>query len=95
MLLVIEAVEEYGRDSAFRILRDAERLAQTKATVEWLSNELRRDYDIKDLGQDNYRFAVAVALCHAQVDQVHTFEDKVPVIAVGYQEKARTAITAR
>jgi hypothetical protein len=65
MPLVVQAVEKYGRDTAFRILRDAERLPQTEQTAEWLINELQTDYDFEDLDQDNYRFAVAIALYEA------------------------------
>ncbi len=65
MPLVIQAVERYGRSSAFRMLRDAERLVQTAPTVAWLMDELRRDYDQEDIRQDNYRFAVGLALAYA------------------------------
>ena len=65
MPLVIQAVETYGRDKAFRTLRAAESLAQTHATVEWLVRELRREYDLADLDEDNYRFAIALILYHA------------------------------
>jgi hypothetical protein len=65
MPLVIEAVERYGRDTAYNFLRDAERLPQTDATVDWLIGELRRDYDLDDVNQDNYRYAVAWILYKA------------------------------
>lgn len=65
MPLVIQAVETYGRDRASRILRAAESLPQTHATVEWLIRELRRDYDLADLDNDNYRFAIALIVHHA------------------------------
>lgn len=65
MPLVIQAVETYGREKAFRVLRAAESLAQTQATVEWLIRELRRGYDLADLDEDNYRFAIALILYHA------------------------------
>ncbi len=68
MPLVIQAVENYGRETAFRILRDAERLPQTEDSIRWLSDELRRDYNTQDVAQDNYRFAVAIALSRAQVE---------------------------
>ena len=68
MPLVIQAVEIFGRETAFRILRDAERLPQTKDSIQWLSDELRRDYDTQDVAQDNYRFAVAIALSRTQVE---------------------------
>ena len=62
MPLVIQAVEKYGRKNSFRILRTAERIAQTPLTIQWLMNELRRDFDIKDVKEDNYRFAIAILL---------------------------------
>ena len=65
MPLVIQAVERYGRESAFRIMRDAEHLEQTPETLDWLMDELRRDYDPEDIPQDNYRFAVGLALVAA------------------------------
>ena len=68
MPLVIEAVKKYGRETAFRILRDADRLPQTEDSIRWLSDELRRDYDTQDVAQDNYRFAVAIALSRTQVE---------------------------
>jgi hypothetical protein len=45
MPLVIQAVEKYGRRIAFHILRDAEWLPQTEATVDWLikSNPMKPD----------------------------------------------------
>lgn len=71
MPLVIEAVERYGRDSAFRILRVADRLPQTEATVAWLAGELSKDWDLDDVGNDNYCFAVALILYHARTDPLH------------------------
>lgn len=65
MPLVIQAVEFYGRRTSFRILRAAAGLAQPPAAIDWLLDELRRDYDLADVGHDNYRFAVALALYHA------------------------------
>ncbi len=62
MPLVIQAVEKYGREMGFRLLRDAERLTQTEATVDWLIAELRRDYDLSDLTQENYCISVAWVL---------------------------------
>ena len=60
MPLIIQAVERYGRNHAFRMLWEAEHLPQSQATADWLANELRRDYDLQDLDDDNYRFAVAL-----------------------------------
>jgi hypothetical protein len=68
MPLVIEAVEKYGRDTAFRILRDAERLPQTEFSFNWLLNELKADFDPSDVDQDNYRFAVCLAVLSAPLE---------------------------
>ena len=83
MPLVIQSVEQYGRETAFRIMRDAENLEQTPETIQWLMTELCRDYDLEDIDQDNYRFAVALALigadpepllsCHKQILQLPSF----------------------
>ena len=68
MPLVIEAVEKYGRDHAFRTLRDADALPQTEATVGWLAGELSKDWDLADVTNDNYCFAVALILCNGRID---------------------------
>jgi hypothetical protein len=65
MPLVIEAVDKYGRESAFGILRAADRLPQTEFSVDWCLNELRHDFDLGDIDQDNYRFAVCLLLLQA------------------------------
>jgi hypothetical protein len=65
MPLVVQAVEKYGREMGFRLLRDAEWLPQTEATVDWVINELRRDYDLSDVNQENYCFAIALILYKA------------------------------
>jgi hypothetical protein len=68
MPLVIEVVEKYGRASAFRVLRDADRLPQTEATLDWLMSELHRDYDLSDVSPDNYRFAIGLVVLTAPLD---------------------------
>lgn len=68
MPLVMEAVEKYGRKSAFSILRDAENLIQTASTLDWLIHELCRDYDLRLVNDDNVRFALALAILAAPVD---------------------------
>lgn len=65
MPLVIQAVTKYKRKRNFRLLRAAERLPQTEATVDWCVRELRRDYDLSDVRQENHRFAVAFILYRA------------------------------
>jgi len=65
MPLVIEAVEKYGRKNGFSILRDAERLTQTKESTAWLVDELKKKWNPGDVHEDNYRVAVALLLCRA------------------------------
>jgi hypothetical protein len=68
MPLVIEAVEKYGRNSSFSILRKAEYLVQTASTLDWLIRELRRNFDIKNIADDNLRFALALVIVAAPVE---------------------------
>lgn len=68
MPLVIQAIEQYGRDTGFDLLWEAERLPQTEATIRWLTDELAKDWYLDDVNIDNYRTAAAVVLCHARVD---------------------------
>ena len=91
MPLVIQAVENYGRETAFRILRDAERLPQTEDSIQWLSDELRRDYDTQDVAQDNYRFAVAIALSKAQVELLSADFNDLPA----FPSELKSAVTER
>ena len=59
MPLVIQAVEKYGRETAFEILHDAVRLPQTEATIDWVVEELRRQYDPSDVRRENNCFVLA------------------------------------
>ena len=65
MPLVIEAVDKYGRESSFHLLRDAEHLVQTASTLDWLINELRREFDTQEINTDNLRFALGLAVVGA------------------------------
>jgi hypothetical protein len=38
--------------------------------LDWLVSELRRDYDLSDVGQDNYRFAISLVVLTAPLDQL-------------------------
>ena len=68
MPLVIEAIETHGRDSSFRILRYAEHLVQMETTLDWLIDELHRDFDVEDITSDNHRFAAALVVLAAPVE---------------------------
>ena len=66
MPFVIQAVERYGKQTSFDLLRHAEWLCQTPATVDWLIGQLRCELDTTDINEDNLRFALALILCHAK-----------------------------
>lgn len=68
MPLVIQAVEQYGRDKAFNILRDAEDLPQSEATIGWICDELDKDWHMEEVAIDNYCFALGLLLCRARID---------------------------
>lgn len=66
MPLVVQAVETYGIEESFGMLRAADRLPQTDQTIDWLLRELRRDdLDLEDVRHDNYRFAIGLIVCEA------------------------------
>ena len=77
---VVHAVERYGRSRAIRILRETEHLPQSPATVDWLISELRQDYDLEDLADDNYRFAVALILYHARPELLLTRQAEIALL---------------
>ena len=68
MPLVIEAVERFGLVSSFWLLRNAERLVQTPATVSWLLNALCRDFNTRDIKSDHLRFALSLVVLAAPVE---------------------------
>ena len=68
MPLVVQAVEKFGRDSSFSILRKGEHLVQSAPTLEWLINQLRQTYNIDDINDDNVRFAIALVILAAPID---------------------------
>ena len=86
MPLVIEAVEKYGRDKAFGILRDADSLPQTEATIKWLAGELTKDWDLEDVGNDNYCTAIALILCKARPDLLKPEYYELPAFPEELQE---------
>jgi len=70
MPLVIQAVEKYGKETAFRILRDAERLPQTKATTKWLLDKLSSGLDWENVADDNHGFAIGLILAEADLEKL-------------------------
>jgi hypothetical protein len=94
MPLVIQAIEQYGRDISFRILRLASSLPQTEATVEWLIRELHRPYDLEDIDQDNYRFAIALALEKAEPALIRPRQQEI-VAAPAFPERLIADFTRR
>ena len=64
MPLVIQAVEKYGQAATAEILHGALRLPQTEASVDWITDQLRRDYDLSDVVQENHCIYLAWILFH-------------------------------
>jgi hypothetical protein len=94
MPLVIQAVEKYGRTIAFHILRDAEWLPQTEATVDWLIGELQRHYDLSDKAQENHCIAVAWALLRVPQPVLWKRFNEI-FTATSFPEQLREAFTDR
>jgi hypothetical protein len=94
MPLVIPAIEKFGRETSFQILRDAERLAQTLHTLDWLINELRRDFDTKQISDDNLRFAVALVILAAPVDLLQRRKDDIDFLS-NFPEELRGPLDER
>jgi hypothetical protein len=87
MPLVTEAVEKYGRGAkAFRILRAADDLVQTEETVRWLTNELSREWDLSDVGNDNYCSAVALILCNTAVELLNEKMADLPCFPIEFKD---------
>ncbi len=81
MPLVIQAVDKYGRDSSFRVLRYAEHLVQTAATLDWLIDELRQGFDTQDINTDNLRFALGLVVLAAPVDLLRKRKPEIDLLA--------------
>ena len=62
MPLVIQAVETYGRQDAYRLVGAGRELPQTEDTIAWVIGELNRDDTDKD---ENYAFNLSMVLLEA------------------------------
>jgi hypothetical protein len=91
MPLVVEAVEKYGWQQAFRLLRDGDDLPQTAATIAWLTGELSKDWDFEDVVADNYTTAVALTLSQARADLLRPEMVDLP----GFPEELETQFLKR
>jgi hypothetical protein len=68
--LVIQAIEKYGRENGFGILRAADDLPLTVEAVDWLMDELQADQPAPTLEVENARFAMALLLCNPKSDLI-------------------------
>ena len=60
--LVVQAVEQYGREEAYQLVGSSTDLAHTEETISWVVDELNRE----DADQyENYVFNLMRVLCHA------------------------------
>ena len=66
MPFVIEAIERYGPPHDYKLLREAERLRQSPATIDWLITQLRRPFNTEVDTEDNLRVALALVLVRSE-----------------------------
>jgi hypothetical protein len=76
MLLVIEAVEKYGRDQSEDLLFECDELRQTNGTIDWCIRELQRDSDRDDEFSD-YQYDIARILAHADLSTMLDRESEI------------------
>ncbi|MFQ5754430.1 MAG: hypothetical protein ACE5HI_20825, partial [bacterium] len=65
--LVIQAVEKYGWQHAYRLISRGSSLPHTEESMAWILNELNREIDKEDMDQVNYLFNLGRMLCNAQI----------------------------
>jgi hypothetical protein len=94
MPLIIEAVEQYGRENSVHLIGEGERLPQTESTIEWCLNELRRDFDENDEALWNYRLAVAKALVDSDLSLTLQRESEISEVLASIPD-FRLAFTER
>src|SRR5207302_2567739 len=70
MPVVLESIRQYGPAASWQIMREAQWLVQTEATVEALLAEFGRANNPADVREENFRFAAGLALCRAPVELV-------------------------
>ena len=81
MPIVIQAVEKYRLRSSFSLLRKSQQLVQSAPTLDWLINQLRRDYDTGDIEDDNVRFAIALVILDASVELLRNKKVEIDALA--------------
>ena len=94
MPFVIQAVEKYGREATCHIVDAMHDLPQTEATVDWLISQLRRDYDLSDVEQENYCFRLAWALRKAP-QPIFTKRFNDIITAKAFPEQLRQSLKER
>jgi hypothetical protein len=65
MPLVVEAVENFGREASIHLVGEGENLPQTENTIQWCMEELRQDVGEQDESLDDYRFALSKVVASA------------------------------
>jgi hypothetical protein len=79
MPVVIEALNRFGRDKAFRYVHPISRLGQTEATIQWAIEELRGPEVTLEFGA-SYHYHVAGLLAAADPRLTRTREDEILAI---------------
>jgi len=70
MPIVLDSVRQYGPAASWRVMREAQWLVQTPATVDALVAALDRADDPSEVREENFRFAAGLALCRAPVELI-------------------------
>lgn len=70
MPVVLESVSRFGPASSWRVMREAQWLAQTETTVDALIAALERADNPADFREENFRFATGLAICRAPVELI-------------------------
>jgi hypothetical protein len=70
MPVVLDSIRQFGPAASWRMMREAQWLAQTPATVDGLMAALDRADDPPEVREENFRFAAGLALCRAPVELV-------------------------
>ena len=66
MPLVTQAVEKYGWERAFTILRGGRPSRTNRENGEVAAAELGKEWHLENIADDNYFFAIALILCRSR-----------------------------
>jgi hypothetical protein len=94
MPLAIDAIEKYGRTTAFSFTHYLNRLPQTERTIDWVIAELKREF--RGTADEKYFYFLNLSrlLCHADVPRVIQRADEI-LQAPNFDSKEQVAFRDR